>query len=45
MTWFNDPLEHFLQKRYSSVQMLDLTVTSQNEVVLENVSVTFIVIF
>lgn len=25
MTWFNDPLEHFLQKRYISAQMLDLT--------------------
>lgn len=45
VTWFNAPLEHFLQKRYSSVQMLDLTVTSQNEVMLENVSATFIVIF
>lgn len=46
MTWCNDALEHFLQKMYISVQMLDLTAISKennswwNVVTFENVSVT-----
>lgn len=48
MTWCNDALEHFLQKMYISVQMLDLQLfekkitLKQDVVTLQNVSVTCI---